>query len=85
GELMENRAQLLSRMAVWLDEPSRAFLESVENESPDFGLIGLPQASGLPGVRRKLQNLGQRSAVKRNADRQQLGEALERIVALRAG
>lgn len=81
GELLENRAQLLSRIAVWLDAPSRAFLESVENESPDFGLIGLPHALDLPGVRRKLQNLGQRSEVKRKADRQLLGETLERIVA----
>ena len=85
GELLENRAQLLARIAVWLDAPSREFLESVENESPDFWLIGLHQASGLPGVRRKLQNLGQRSEVKRKADRQQLGEALERIVPQRSG
>ena len=79
GELLENRVQLLSRIAVWLDAPSRAFLEAVENERLDFGLIGLPQAVDLPGVRRKLQNLRQRSEAKRRADRQQLDEVLERI------
>lgn len=70
--LMEVRARLLQRVADLLDEPSRAFLESVEREAPDFTLIGLPHAANLPGVRRKLSNLGQRSAAKRTADYEQL-------------
>jgi hypothetical protein len=70
--LMEVRARLLQRVSELLDAPSRAFLESVEREAPDFTLIGLPHAADLPGVRRKLSNLGQRSAAKRNADYEQL-------------
>ncbi len=66
--LMDARARLLQRISELLDAPSRAFLESVEREAPDFSLIGLPHAVYLPGVRRKMTNLGQRSAAKRAAD-----------------
>jgi len=83
GALLESRERLLSRVAAWLDEPSRAFLRSVESEQPDFGLIGLAHAAELPGVRRKLHNLAQRSAGKRAADRQALEEALARIASAR--
>lgn len=77
--LLESRERLLARVAGWLNEPSRAFLRSVEDEKPDFGLIGLSHASELPGVRRKLHNLAQRTAAKREADRQELEQTLERI------
>lgn len=79
GALLESRERLLSRVAAWLDEPSCAFLRSVENEQPDFGLIGLAHAAELPGVRRKLHNLAQRTAAKRAADRQALKETLARV------
>ena len=70
--LLDVRARLLQRISDLLDAPSRAFLESIEREVPDFSLIELPHAADLPGVRRKLTNLGQRSAAKRAADYQQL-------------
>lgn len=79
AQLLDNRARLMERVATWLDEPSCAFLRSVESEQPDFGLIGLPHALDLPGVRRKLHNLAQRSTAKRQADHLQLDQALERI------
>jgi len=78
-QLLESRERLLAKVAGWVDEPSRAFLLSVENEKPDFGLIGFPHASALPGVRRKLHNLAQRSSPKRQADRLELEQVLERI------
>lgn len=81
--LLESRERLLARVAQWLDEPSCAFLRSVESEQPDFGLIGLAHAEELPGVRRKLHNLAQRTAAKRAADRQQLEETLARIAGSR--
>ena len=81
--LLENRERLLARVAHWLDGPSRALLQSVEDEKPDFSLIGLADAVGLPGVRRKLHNLAQRTATKRAADRQQLDETLARIAGAR--
>jgi hypothetical protein len=77
--LLKNRERLLSWVASLLDEPSRAFLRSVENEQADFALIGMPFAADLPGVRRKLHNLSQRTAAKRSADRYQLDAALAHI------
>lgn len=74
---------MVSRVAAWLDEPSCAFLRSVENEQPDFGMIGLAHAAELPGVRRKLHNLAQRTAGKRAADRQALEETLARVAGAR--
>lgn len=79
--LLQCHERLLSRVATWLDEPSRAFLQSVEDERPDFSLIGLAPAADLPGVRRKLHNLAQRTAAKRAADRGHLADALARIAA----
>lgn len=79
-QLLETRERLLARVAGWLNEPSRAFLLSVDNGKPDFGLIGFPLASELPGVRRKLYNLAQRTTAKRQADRRELEQVLERIV-----
>ena len=81
--LLESRERLLARVAHWLDGPSRAFLQSVEDEKPDFSLIGLAHAAELPGVRRKLHNLAQRTAAKRAADRQQLEETLAQIAGAR--
>lgn len=74
--LLEVRARLLRRILELLDAPSRAFLESVEREAPNFSLIGLPHAADLPGVRRKLANMGRRSAAKRAADYEQLAALL---------
>ncbi len=83
GALLESRERLLPRVASWLDKSSCAFLRSVESEQPDFGLIGFAHASDLPGVRRKLHNLAQRTAAKRATDRQQLEETLARVVGAR--
>ncbi|MFL9871730.1 nucleotidyl transferase AbiEii/AbiGii toxin family protein [Paraburkholderia megapolitana] len=74
---------LLSRVAGWLDEPSCAFLRSIEDERPDFDLIGLPHAAELPAVRHKLGNLARRTDAKRAADRSPLEETLVRIVGAR--
>ena len=78
--LLKTREQLLARVAGWLDPSSRAFLLSVATERPDFGLIGLLHAADLPGVRRKLYNLAQRTPEKRAADRANLEDVFARIV-----
>ena len=77
--LLLARGRLLDRISELIDAPTRAFLESVEREVPDFSLIELPQVTELPGVRRKMQNLARRSPEKRDADYRQLTETLERI------
>ena len=76
ASLLEVRARLLQRISELLDASSRAFLESVEREAPDFDLIKLPQAAELPGVRRKLENLRRRSAAKRGTDYKRLTATL---------
>lgn len=76
ASLLDVRTRLLQRVSELLDAPSRVFLESVEREAPDFSLIELPNAADLPGLRRKLVNLGQRSAAKRAADYEQLAAFL---------
>lgn len=81
--LLDIHERLLERVAGWLDEPSCAFLRSIEDQRPDFDLIGLPHAAGLPAVRRKLHNLTQRTDAKRAADRSLLEETLARIVGAR--
>jgi hypothetical protein len=78
--LLDIHERLLARVVAWLDEPSCAFLRSVEDQRADFDLIGLPHAANLPAVRRKLHNLAQRTNAKRAADRDALEETLARIV-----
>lgn len=79
AELLEHRARLLAGVGQMMDQASVAFLESVEEERPDFNLIGLPQAANLPGVLRKHHNLAQRTQEKRAADRARLKEVLDRL------
>ena len=76
--LLDARRRLLARMTELLDERSRAFLLSVEQEQPDFQLTGLPQAANLPAVRWKLHHLAGRTPIKRKADYRQLQQVLER-------
>jgi predicted nucleotidyltransferase component of viral defense system len=79
AQLLEVRVRLLSWIAAKLDASSCAFLWSIEDERPDFRLIELAHASVLPGVGRKLHNLARRSKAKRQADRDQLEQTLQRI------
>lgn len=81
--LLNIHERLLARVADWLDEPSCAFLRSIEDQRPDFDLIGLPHAADLPAVQRKLHNLAQRTDAKRAADRSLLEDTLSRIVGAR--
>ncbi len=77
--LLATRERLLAQIPRLMDEAAREFLLSVEREAPDFALIGFPAAADLPAVRRKLQNLAQRGAEKREADGRRLVEMLERM------
>lgn len=79
--LLATRTRLLERIPALMDDAAAGFLVSVERESPDFNLIGLPQAANLPAIRRKLQNLAQRTAAKRESDYRQLADTLERLAA----
>ena len=55
--LVEVRRRLHADIAERLKGDVAAFLLSLHDAEPDFGLIGLPEAAGLPAVRWKLVNL----------------------------
>ena len=55
--LVEVRRRLHADIAERLKDNVAAFLLSLHDAEPDFGLIGLPEAAGLPAVRWKLVNL----------------------------
>ena len=77
--LLAIRDRLLTRMRELLDDTSCEFLMAVERETPDFDLLGMPQAATLPAIRRKLENLSQRSGAKREADQRKLQDTLEHL------
>lgn len=56
-QLAEARAQLIADIKARMNDATRRFLLSLHDAAPDFGLIGLPQASDLPAVRWKIRNL----------------------------
>ena len=55
--LVEVRRRLHADIAERLAGDIAAFLLSLHDAEPDFELIGLPEAAGLPAVRWKLVNL----------------------------
>lgn len=78
AELVATRTQLLADIKARLNEPARKFLLSLHDAEPDFELIGLPQAAGLPAVRWKLQNL--EKLKRENAPKHaEMRTALERV------
>ena len=56
-ELLATREQLILDIQSRMKGPAGDFLRSVHALSPDFGLIGLPQAEVLPATQWKLINL----------------------------
>ncbi len=78
--LEQARETLIALLQSRLDDNARAFLLSMERESPEWERLGLPaHVPDLPAIRWKLQNLGKRSDAKRAHDYRNLAEALERI------
>ncbi|MGM0562495.1 MAG: nucleotidyl transferase AbiEii/AbiGii toxin family protein, partial [Pseudomonadota bacterium] len=56
-ELIEARAKLHADIRERLTGGIAAFLLSLHDTTPDFDLIGLPEAANLPAIRWKLMNL----------------------------
>ncbi|MAB13271.1 nucleotidyl transferase AbiEii/AbiGii toxin family protein [Parvibaculum sp.] len=56
-ELIEARARLHADIRERLTGDIAAFLLSLHEATPDFDLIGLPEAANLPAIRWKLKNL----------------------------
>ncbi len=57
GELLEVRIQLHADIRNRLTGDIAAFLLTLHDATPDFDLIGLPEAANLPAIRWKLMNL----------------------------
>lgn len=57
ADLVKVRARLIDDLAARFGHPIGGFLLGLHDATPDFGLIGLPQAAALPAVRWKLLNL----------------------------
>lgn len=55
--LIDVRARLIDDIHSCLDGAAQAFLLSLQDATPDFDTIGLPQAADLPAVKWKLLNL----------------------------
>ncbi|MFQ5534353.1 MAG: nucleotidyl transferase AbiEii/AbiGii toxin family protein [Sphingomonadales bacterium] len=56
-DLLETREQLHANIRSRLTGDIAAFLLTLHDATPDFGLIGLPEATNLPAIRWKLMNL----------------------------
>jgi predicted nucleotidyltransferase component of viral defense system len=57
ADLVQAREDLISGIHAALTEADRRFLLGVKTGAPDWSLVGLPQAAGLPAVQWKLMNL----------------------------
>jgi predicted nucleotidyltransferase component of viral defense system len=57
ADLRAARAQLIDAMVGAMPAPHRAFLLGFEAGTPDWALLGLPEAANLPAVRWRQQNL----------------------------
>lgn len=55
--LIDVRARLIADILSRLDGAAQVFLLSLQDATPDFDTIGLPQAADLPAVKWKLLNL----------------------------
>lgn len=55
--LKATRTKLIDDISARLDNRAAQFLLSLHDGAPDFTVISLPQAAGLPAIRWKVQNL----------------------------
>jgi predicted nucleotidyltransferase component of viral defense system len=74
-ELVAAREAMIEAMVGRMPDPHRSFLLQFERGEPDWAAIGLPQATDLPAVKWRQQNLDGLSAEKRAA----LVTQLERV------
>jgi hypothetical protein len=75
-ELIETREALIGEIVGKMPEAHRRFLLSFKRGEPDWTLLGIPAAAGLPAVKWREQNLAKLPAKKRAA----LVDALEKVL-----
>jgi len=76
GDLLQAREDLLAGVHANLTETDRRFLMGVKTGEPDWSLLGVPQAAGLPAVQWKLANLARLPSARRQALADRLREVL---------
>ncbi|MDO8603504.1 MAG: nucleotidyl transferase AbiEii/AbiGii toxin family protein [Candidatus Omnitrophota bacterium] len=78
SDLIETREKLFRTVLENLTNDDKKFLISFKQGNPDWGLLGLDDASKLPAVQWKLYNLNQMSAFLRKAAVEKLEKILYR-------
>jgi predicted nucleotidyltransferase component of viral defense system len=76
ADLVQAREDLIVGLHAALTDVDRRFLVSVKLGEPDWALVGLPQAAGLPAVQWKLTNLARLTDERRKALAARLREVL---------
>jgi predicted nucleotidyltransferase component of viral defense system len=76
-ELLQTREDLIAGINRALTDDDRRFLLSVKGKTPDWSLIGFPQAAELPAVRWKLENLGRMTAARHREAYERLEQVLK--------
>jgi hypothetical protein len=57
-ELLDAQKELIGLVVARMPQEQRRFLISFEKGEPDWSLLGLPRAAGLPAVKWREKNLG---------------------------
>lgn len=76
GDLQEAREAVVTRIVGGMPEHHRRFLISTKLGEPDWNLLDLPGAEGLPAVRWRLENLAKMDEKKRAKLLRRLSEVL---------
>jgi hypothetical protein len=76
GDLQEAREAVVTRIVGGTPEHHRRFLISTKLGEPDWNLLDLPGAEGLPAVRWRLENLAKMDEKKRAKLLRRLSEVL---------
>ena len=79
ADLLTVRKRMMVELPGSLDPDERRFLLSLVDNKPDWPLLEIPHADELPGIRWKLNNLGQLQAANPKKFREQR-EALARLL-----
>ena len=77
-ELLEAQKALIAAIIGDMPEAHRDFLMGFKQGAPDWSLLGVPEAAGLPAVRWKQLNLDKLSANTRDKMVRQLKTLLDR-------
>lgn len=76
AELTDARGRMIALLKAGLTKDEKAFLVSLKEGSPDWGLLGVPGADKLPAIQWKLRNIRKMGAAKRKTQLENLRKKL---------